>query len=112
MNDHTKTLERQAVWTPASGARKPDVYLPHPPLQSGGWYRGIVEEAPGPGRPPLEVKNARMSTRAVVVLTLLFGLAGLLARTVDDGVFAVAGTMAAIAAPALLLRGRRANQRR
>jgi hypothetical protein len=107
MNDHTKTLERQAVWTPASGARKPDVYLPHPPLQSGGWYRGAVDEAPGPGRPPVDDRPARMSTRAVVALTLLFGLLGLLARTLDDGAFAVVGTMAAIAAPALLLRGRR-----
>jgi hypothetical protein len=107
MNDYAKTLERQAVWTPASGARKPEVYLPHPPLPSGGWYRGADTEVPGPGRAQLDERPARMSTRSVVVLTLMFGLFGLLARTFDDGAFAVAGTMAAIAAPALLLRGRR-----
>lgn len=109
MNDHAKTLERQAVRTPVSGARTPDAYLPHPPLRSGGWYRGAVDEVPGPGRPPVEAP--RMSTRSVVVLTLLFGLFGLLARTLDDGVFALVGSMAAIAAPALLLRGRRRTDR-
>ncbi|MDQ3789168.1 MAG: hypothetical protein M3422_18220 [Actinomycetota bacterium] len=106
MNDHAKTLERQAVWTPVSGARKPDAYLPHPPLQSGGWYRGAMDEAPGPGRPPVETPP-RMSTRSVVVLTLLFGLFGFLARSLDNGVFALAGTMVALAAPVVLLRGRR-----
>jgi hypothetical protein len=106
MNSHVKTLERQAVWTPASGARKPDAYPPHPPLQSGGWYRGQAEEAPGPGRPPVAAPS-RVPTRQVVVLTVMFGLIGLLARTLDDGVFGFAGTVVALAAPTLLLRGRR-----
>lgn len=107
MESHARTLTRQAEWTPTSGASTPAAYPPHPPLQSGGWYRGSAEEAPGPGRPPVVTSSSRMSTRSVVVLTVLFGLFGLLARTVDDGVFAVAGTMAALAAPALLLRARR-----
>ncbi|MFC4853747.1 hypothetical protein [Actinophytocola glycyrrhizae] len=103
---HARTLARQAEWTPRSGASTPDVYPPHPPLQSGGWYRGSAEEAPGPGRPPVATAP-RLSLRAAVVLTVLFGLVGLLARTVDDGAFAVLATMGALAAPALLLRGRR-----
>jgi len=106
MNSHARTLTRQAEWTPRSGASTPDVYPPHPPLQSGGWYRGAVEELPGPGRPPVGASR-RISGRAAVVLTVLFGLIGVLARTVDDGVFAGVVTVAVLAAPALLLRGRR-----
>ena len=107
MENHARTLARQAEWTPRSGASKPVAIPPHPPLQSGGWYRGAVEELPGPGRPPVETSAPRVSVRAAVVLTMLVALVGLLVRTVDDGAFAVLGTMAAVAAPALLLRGRR-----
>jgi hypothetical protein len=48
-----------------------------------------------------------MSTRAALMLTLIFGLIGVLARSLDDGVFAVVVTVAVLAAPTLLLRGRR-----
>lgn len=107
MNSHGKTLERQAVWTPVSGARKPDAYLPHPPLQSGGWYRGVDVELPGPGRPPVDTSSGA-SARAALMLTLIFGLIAVLARALDDGVFAVVVTVVVLAAPALLLRrGRR-----
>jgi hypothetical protein len=41
------------------------------------------------------------------MLTLIFGLIGVLARALDDGVFAVVVTIAVLAAPALLLRGAR-----
>jgi hypothetical protein len=42
------------------------------------------------------------------MLTLIFGLIGVLARALDDGVFAVVVTVVVLAAPALLLRrGRR-----
>ena len=106
MDNHMRTLAGQAEWTPRSGASKPDVYLPHPPLQSGGWYRGEGAELPGPGRPPVEVRPL-ISARAAIMLTLFFGLMGFLARSVDSGWFAVIATVAALAAPALILRGRR-----
>lgn len=107
MDNHARTLVRQADWTPRSGASTPAAFPPHPPLQSGGWYRGSDAELPGPGRPPV-VESSRMSARAAVVLAVLFGLIGVLARAVDDGAFAVVVTMAVLAAPTLLLRrGRR-----
>lgn len=53
MNGHEATLARQAQLTPRSGASVPAAYAPHPPLQSGGWYRATVRELPGPGRPPV-----------------------------------------------------------
>ena len=105
MDSHARTLARQAEWTPRSGASKPAAFPPHPPLQSGGWYRGASTELPGPGRPPVTA-SPRMSARGAVVLTVMFGLIGVLARAVDDGMFAAVVTLAALAVPALLLRGR------
>lgn len=105
MDSDTRTLARQAAWTPRSGASTPAAFPPHPPLQSGGWYRGTGVELPGPGRPPV-VTSPRMSARAAVVLTVLFGLIGVLARAIDDGAFAAVVTVGALAVPALLLRGR------
>ena len=107
MDTHARTLARQAEWTPRSGASKPDVFPPHPPLQSGGWYRGADVELPGPGRPPVRTSSGT-GTRAALMLTLIFGLIGVLARSLDDGAFAVVVTMVVLAAPTLLLRrGRR-----
>lgn len=63
-------------------------------------------ELPGPGRPPVGASSG-MSARAALMLTLIFGLIGVLARSLDDGAFAVVVTVAVLAAPALLLRGRR-----
>ncbi|MBB4904169.1 hypothetical protein [Actinophytocola algeriensis] len=106
MDNHARTLARQAEWTPQSGASRPVAFPPHPPLQSGGWYRGADVELPGPGRPPVGASSG-MSARAALMLTLIFGLIGVLARSLDDGAFAVVVTVAVLAAPALLLRGRR-----
>lgn len=69
MNSHASTPTHQTDWTPRSGASTPAVVPPHPPLQSGGWYRGAVAESPGPGRPPVTT-----STRPALVLTVLFAL--------------------------------------
>ena len=107
MDSHARTLARQAEWTPQSGASMPAAFPPHPPLQSGGWYRGVDVELPGPGRPPVGASSGA-SARAALMLTLIFGLIGVLARALDDGVFAVVVTVVVLAAPALLLRrGRR-----
>lgn len=74
MNSHETTLSRQAQRTPKSTASVPPAYPPHPPLQSGGWYRSTVAELPGPGRPPV-VKATRPSTMPALLtigaLTLL-----------------------------------------
>lgn len=106
MDNHARTLARQAEWTPRSGASKPAVFPPHPPLQSGGWYRGGEVELPGPGRPPVGAASG-MSARAALMLTLIFGLLGVLARSLGDGVVAVVVTLVVLAAPVLILRGRR-----
>lgn len=129
MNSHAKTLARQAVWTPRSQASKPDVFPPHPPLQSGGWYRGVVVEASGPGRPPV-VPPVRKTTWAAVVLAVLFGPLGLCYASAKGGLLATVLTVAVLGyaeagflpliliwplavavAPALLARGRREQVR-
>jgi hypothetical protein len=106
MDSHARTLARQAEWTPQSGASMPAAFPPHPPLQSGGWYRGADVELPGPGRPPVDTSSGA-SARSALMLTLIFGLIGVLARSMDDGAFAAVVTVVVLAAPALLLGGRR-----
>ncbi|MGB3444588.1 MAG: hypothetical protein WBA97_38095 [Actinophytocola sp.] len=129
MNSHANTLARQADWTPASQASKPDVVPPHPPLQSGGWYRGTVIEMPGPGRPPVLVAQEKV-TWVAVVLAVLFGPLGLCYASAKGGLLATVLTVAVLGyaeagflplvllwplavavAPALLALGRRSSIR-
>jgi len=77
MKNHTRTLARQAEWTPRSNASKPVAFPPHPPLQSGGWYRGSVVELPGPGRPPV-VTSEKTGARSALVVAAVFGVLALL----------------------------------
>lgn len=128
MNSHAKTLHRQAEWTPRSQASKPVVFPPHPPLQSGGWYRGTVVELSGPGRPPVVVPEKRVWV--AVVLAALFGPLGLCYGSVKGGLLATVLTVAVLGyaemgflpllllwplavavAPALLARGRHPSVR-
>ncbi len=80
MESHTKT--------PRSHASTPLAYPPHPPLQSGGWYRGTMIELPGPGRPPLVAPPVRKSARLAILLTVLFGPLGLCYLSTTGGLVA------------------------
>lgn len=83
----------------------PPAIPPHPPLQSGGWYRGEPRlEVLGPGRCPT-VPQAR-SVAAAMVLAATFGpvglcylstTAGLVATVVSVAVLLVAGALAPLA---------------
>jgi hypothetical protein len=75
MESRSRTMTG-ASWVPRSHAATPASFPPHPPLQSGGWYRATTVEAPGPGRPPV-VTHAKRSARLAVVLSVLFGPLGL-----------------------------------
>lgn len=65
------SLQRQAGLTPKSGATVPAAYPPHPPLQSGGWYRTTAAELPGPGRPPVTAPRRGQSSMVYVAVTVL-----------------------------------------
>lgn len=84
---------RIADWAPASHATKPDVFPPHPPLQSGGWYHGTTAEVPGPGRPPV-VPPTTKSAGLAVLLTVLFGPLGLAYLSANIGLVATVLTVA------------------
>lgn len=91
MESHTKPH-----WVPKSNASVPVVFPPHPPLQSGGWYRGTAVEAPGPGRPPV-VTRPRKSTGLAVLLSVLFGPLGLCYLSVNGGLLATVVTVGVLA---------------
>jgi hypothetical protein len=97
MESHTKTTTEvlQAKWTPRHQATKPAVFPPHPPLQSGGWYRGSVLEAPGPGRPPVVTRQEK-SVGLAVLLTVLFGPLGLCYLSVGGGLVATVVVVAVL----------------
>ena len=88
MESHTKT--------PRSYVTTPPAFPPHPPLQSGGWYRGSLAELPGPGRPPVVVPPARKSTGVAVLLTVLFGPLGLCYLSGTGGLVATVVVVAAL----------------
>lgn len=78
--------------TPKSLASTPAVYPPHPPLMSGGWYRGLADqEAIGPGRFPVPPTD-RKSLRTALFLATLGGPLGLCYRSVAAGLLATALT--------------------
>jgi hypothetical protein len=81
-----------ANWAPRSHASTPTAFPPHPPLQSGGWYRGSTVEAPGPGRPPV-VPPAKKSAGLAVVLSVLFGPLGLCYLSTTGGLVATVFTV-------------------
>ncbi|MGH3759003.1 hypothetical protein [Actinophytocola sp.] len=79
-----------AEWT-RSSAMVPVAIPPHPPLLSGGWYRGHAAEAPGPGRvPPAE--PATRSVGLAFVLSVLFGPVGMCYVSTNAGLVATALT--------------------
>jgi hypothetical protein len=88
MESHTKT--------PPSHASTPLAYPPHPPLQSGGWYRGTMIELPGPGRPPLVAPSVRKSAGLAVLLAALFGPLGLCYLHVTGGLVATVAVVAVL----------------
>lgn len=88
MESHTKT--------PPSHASTPLAYPPHPPLQSGGWYRGTMIELPGPGRPPLVAPHPRKSAGLAILLTVLFGPLGLCYLSVTGGLVATVVVLAVL----------------
>jgi hypothetical protein len=70
---------------------------PHPPLVSGGWYQGLSpEEVLGPGRYPVEPPGDK-SVVTALLLTLLFGPAGLCYVTVMGGLICSVLTATAVA---------------
>jgi hypothetical protein len=86
----TITPVLNAEWT-RSYAAIPAAIPPHPPLTSGGWYRGQGGEAAGPGRFP--VAEPRPKSAAVAfVLSVLFGPVGLCYVSVNAGLVATALT--------------------
>jgi hypothetical protein len=97
MESHTKTTTEviQARWTPRRQTTKPAVFPPHPPLQSGGWYRGSTVEAPGPGRPPVVTRQEK-SVGLAVLLTVLFGPLGLCYLSVSSGLVATVVVVAVL----------------
>lgn len=78
MDSKRTSAPGHARWTPASGASIPDAYPPHPPLQSGGWYRGTVTELPGPGRPPVVAATGNRAPVTYLTATVFALLALLL----------------------------------
>jgi hypothetical protein len=66
----------------------PAAFPPHPPLVSGGWYRGsVLGEVVGPGRYPTEPQADR-SVGAALALSVLLGPAGLCYLSVTAGLIA------------------------
>lgn len=88
MESHTKT--------PKSRASTPLAVPPHPPLQSGGWYRGAMHELPGPGRPPVVAPRPKKSTGLAALLTLLFGPLGLCYLSTTGGLVATVVAVAVL----------------
>lgn len=104
MTRHSKKIPH-ADWIPTSHAAAPAAFPPHPPLQSGGWYRASIIEAPGPGRPPV-VTHTEKSPWLAVVLSVLFGPLGLCYLSAGAGLTATAlaaVVVGAVGPPALLL---------
>lgn len=86
----TRLMEESSDMTPAP-------IPPHPPLVSGGWYRGISpDEVLGPGRYPVEPPQDR-SVGTALLLALLFGPAGLCYVTVWGGLISSVLTATAVA---------------
>ncbi|HJP74438.1 MAG TPA: hypothetical protein VJ914_09220 [Pseudonocardiaceae bacterium] len=77
--------------TPRSTAVRPATSAPHPPLVSGGWYQGVDQEVPGPGRYPM-ARPARKSMAAALLWTLFLGPLGLCYLSAASGLVAAAAT--------------------
>ncbi len=86
----TLTPVLNSEWT-RSYAAIPAAIPPHPPLTSGGWYRGETGEAAGPGRIPV-VEQRPKSAGLAVVLSVLLGPIGLCYVSVNIGLVATAVT--------------------
>jgi hypothetical protein len=71
-----------------SGGVVPDAIPPHPPLLSGGWYRGFMEVL-GPGRYPLD-RPAERSVGAAMALSLVGGPLGVFYVSVLGGLVCLA----------------------
>jgi hypothetical protein len=78
-----------------SSAAVPAAIPPHPPLQSGGWYRGVSPEPAGPGRMPL-AEPAPKSVGLAFVLSVLLGPVGLCYVSTNVGLVATALTAATL----------------
>lgn len=78
MNHDDTTTIGQNPFTARSTASVPMAYPPHPPLQSGGWYRGTEVELPGPGRPPVMQSTGILASSTCVTVTVFTLLALLL----------------------------------
>jgi hypothetical protein len=76
-----------------SGGVVPEAIPPHPPLVSGGWYRGFMEVL-GPGRYPLDSPPER-SVGAALALSLLGGPLGVFYVSLIGGLVCV--TVASVA---------------
>jgi hypothetical protein len=92
--NQTLTPVLNEEWT-RSTAEIPAVIPPHPPLLSGGWYHGQPSEQTGPGRYPL-TRPARKSVGLALVLSVLFGPAGLCYVSANVGLVATALTAATL----------------
>ncbi|MCT2584312.1 hypothetical protein [Actinophytocola gossypii] len=51
--ENQRHLPSPTLQTPKSFGTTPVVFAPHPPLVSGGWYKGADQEIHGPGRYPM-----------------------------------------------------------
>ena len=96
--NQTLSPELRPGWI-RSTAETPAAFPPHPPLQSGGWYRGSPSEAPGPGRYPL-AEPAPKSVGLALVLSVLLGPVGLCYVSANVGLVATA-----LSAATLLIAG-------
>ncbi|HEX2134003.1 MAG TPA: hypothetical protein VHH15_20855 [Actinophytocola sp.] len=74
--DNHRHLPRPTLQTPKSFGTKPVVFAPHPPLVSGGWYKGVDQEVLGPGRYPV-AQPADRSAGSALLWTFLLGPLGL-----------------------------------
>lgn len=90
---HRRTKPRKNVLShesEESHLAEPAAFPPHPPLLSGGWYRGMsFIEVLGPGRYPL-AENADRSVGAALALSLLGGPVGLCYTSVVGGLTCLA----------------------
>ena len=69
-------LPSPTLRTPKSFGTKPVVFAPHPPLASGGWYKGADQEILGPGRYPVR-QPADKRAGSALLWTFFLGPLGL-----------------------------------
>jgi len=105
VEDRRRVAVTPTPLAPKSFSHTPVLFVPHPPLVSGGWYRGAGQEVAGPGRYPV-ARPADKTAGAALLWTFFFGplglgylstTAGVLATALSAGVLVIAGSTLTLA---------------